>query len=319
MKKITALFLVIFLTAFVATNVAVSQDLLPRDNGIATYHEAPDYRESESHPLRILAYVVHPIGWVLREGIFRPWSYFTSSTKFTRSFFGYRDPFDYREPLCFSGSDASPDCRTVPPFSQTLAGTTVHGNGGPESAEGSVTTDRQVYIPDVNFEFNKATLNDLGRGRVRQISQLLSSVPNLKVVVEGHADYKGTDEYNQSLGMRRAETVMKELTELGIDPARMSPMSYGEGKPVFTEEEDWARAVNRRVQFSVGGEAAAAAPAQTSEATTSEEENLASLPFEDVQTTLGHGSATEPTQVASAKVIQRLEDVVGPEDTMKGQ
>ena len=51
------------------------------------------------------------------------------------------------------------------------------------------------------------------------------------------------------------------MTDLGIDPNRLSPISVGESKPIFTEEEDWARAVNRRVQFSVKGDAVEAAPA----------------------------------------------------------
>ncbi|MCB0325425.1 MAG: OmpA family protein [Bdellovibrionales bacterium] len=234
---------------------ANAQDLLPRDNGIYSYHRAPRYRESESHPIRILAYLVHPIGWVAREGVFRPLSAFTSSTTFTRSFFGYREPFDFREPECFSSSDAVPDCRQVPPYTNIGGGPRDQIIGGAE--EGSlVPGERQVFFPDVNFEFDKASLNDLGKGRVRQIAQLLASVPSLKVVIEGHADFKGTDEYNMSLGERRAQSVIAELTELGIDPNRLSPISYGEGKPIFTEEEDWARAVNRRVQFSVGGDAA---------------------------------------------------------------
>jgi len=71
-----------------------AQDLLPADNGLASYHSSPRYRESESHPLRVAAYVLHPIGWLAREVVFRPFSYFASSTETTRSVFGYREPFD---------------------------------------------------------------------------------------------------------------------------------------------------------------------------------------------------------------------------------
>ena len=67
---------------------AFAQDVLPADNGIYTYHTTPRYRDSESHPLRLLAYVVHPIGWVAREVFFRPLSYFASSTETTRSVMG---------------------------------------------------------------------------------------------------------------------------------------------------------------------------------------------------------------------------------------
>jgi outer membrane protein OmpA-like peptidoglycan-associated protein len=225
--------------------LASAQDLLPSDNGIYKYHRAPRYRESESHPLRVAAYVVHPIGWVLREGIFRPLSYAMGSTEFTRSFFGFREPFDYREPICYDDPGAVPDCRNIAPYSQI---------GGRQDVEDiEAAPERQVYFPDVNFEFDKSTLTPLGKGRVRQVAQLLASVPSLKVVVEGHTDSVGTDQYNQALGSRRASAVIKELTELSIDPARISPISYGESRPVFTEDEDWARAVNRRVQFTVEG------------------------------------------------------------------
>ena len=66
---------------------AIAQDLLPADNGIYTYHESPRWRESEEHPLRLLAYSTHWMGWVMRESLFRPLSYFMSSSEFTRSFF----------------------------------------------------------------------------------------------------------------------------------------------------------------------------------------------------------------------------------------
>lgn len=241
---------------------ASAQDLLPRDNGIFTYHTSPRWRESEAHPLRTVAYIVHPIGWVLREAIYRPFSAFAGSTAFTKSFFGFREPFDYREPECFFDSDKVPDCHALMPYS----GINPPAPKDTAAEEASLAQERQVYFPDIAFDFNKHTLNNLGKARVRQVSQLLSSVPSLKVVVEGHTDYIGSDEYNMKLGQRRADTVVKELSELGVDTQRMTPTSFGEGKPLFTEEEDWARAANRRVQFSVQGEGAApvaAAPAET--------------------------------------------------------
>ena len=129
---------------------ALAQDNLPRDNGIFSYHKAPRYRESESHPLRTAAYILHPVGWVLREGFYRPWSALAGSSEFTRSFFGFREPYDYREPLCFEGSDIVPDCHTMAPYAN-LGGADESDTAtmAPESSE------RQVFIPDVNFDFNK--------------------------------------------------------------------------------------------------------------------------------------------------------------------
>ncbi len=247
-----------------SASMVSAQDLLPRDHGIFTYHTSPRWRESESHPLRTVAYVLHPVGWVLREAIYRPFSAFAGSTAFTKSFFGFREPFDYREPECFFDTDKVPDCNTLMPYTG-IARQERNDLTAPADEAALAGQERQVYFPDIAFDFNKSNLNELGKARVRQVSQLLSSVPSLKVVVEGHTDYIGTDEYNMALGQRRADTVTKELSELGIDTARMSPVSFGEGKPLFTEEEDWARAANRRVQFSVAGEGAAvtaaAAPA----------------------------------------------------------
>lgn len=237
----------------VSIGFASAQDLLPADNGIFKYHKSPRYRESESHPLRLVAYILHPIGWVAREGVFRPLSSFMGSTAFTRSFFGFREPFDYREPVCYADPGAIPNCQEISPLN-------AKGSSAAPSAEASLTPGQQVYFPEVAFEFDKSTLNPLGRARVRQVAQLLASVPNVKVVVEGHTDSVGTDQYNMKLGERRAQTVMKELTELGIDPARMTPTSFGESRPLFTEDEDWARAANRRVQFSVAGQQPAPAP-----------------------------------------------------------
>ncbi len=260
MKAKIILFALTSLAVVLPTMNASAQDILPRDNGLWDYHYAPDWRESEGHPLRIVGYALHPIGWVLREAVFRPWSAFASSSDFTRSFFGYRDPFSHRTSDCFSTSDSSPDCRSVLPLSNIgyAHNISAGGAGGAAKGDGSMSAslaggERQVFFPDVAFSFDKGSLNALGRGRVRQIAQLLASVPSLKVVVEGHTDSAGGDEYNQKLGMTRANAVINELTELGIDPARMSPATQGEAQPLFTEGEDWAHAVNRRVQFSVAG------------------------------------------------------------------
>lgn len=238
------------LAATVAMSANVSaQDLLPRDNGVNVEHKAPRWRESEEHPLRILAYALHPIGWLAREAVFRPLSAFAGSTETTRSVMGFREPFDYRESSCISTNIEAPDCRKILPYSG-FAGESGHSDE--DDSEGGLAA-RQVFFPDVNFDFNKSSLNNLGKARVKQMASLLNDTPGMNVVVEGHTDYKGSDDYNMKLGEKRAASVIKELTDLGINTERLSPISYGESKPVYTEETDWARAANRRVQFNVKG------------------------------------------------------------------
>lgn len=245
-RKLVAILTVLFLLLPVTSSVA--QEVLPRDNSLATYHTFPRYNIAESHPVRLIGYALHPIGWVAREGLFRPLSYFVSSSEVRRSVFGYREPYDYREPECFSPDSAVPDCRTLIPFDYDSAGEEELVEADP--AMGKV--ERHVYFPDVNFDFDVRKLNDLGQGRTRQVAQLLKESPGVHVVLEGHADYLGTDDYNNKLGMDRAEAVRQELVSLGVSSEQVSTVTFGKSKPIFGEEADWARAVNRRVEVHVG-------------------------------------------------------------------
>lgn len=228
--------------------VSLAQDVLPRDNGLATYHTSPRYRESESHPLRLAAYILHPVGWVLREGVFRPLSYFASSSQTRRSVMGYREPFDYREPECFSADDSVPDCHALMPFNYDGSVPLAVGEEAPAAAAMS----REIYFPDVNFDFDVRKLNDLGKGQARRVAEILKKQGGgVQIVLQGHTDYKGSEAYNEKLGMDRADAVRQELVALGIPAERLSSVTFGETQPIFSEQENWARAVNRRVETHV--------------------------------------------------------------------
>jgi outer membrane protein OmpA-like peptidoglycan-associated protein len=111
----------------------------------------------------------------------------------------------------------------------------------------------KIVFPAVAFRFDSAELTDLGKGQVYVAAQRLKEKADLTVVIEGHTDAAGNEEYNQKLGQRRAQAVMKELSAQGIDPNRMSAASVGESKPLVDQDAQWARAVNRRVEFQVQG------------------------------------------------------------------
>ena len=112
----------------------------------------------------------------------------------------------------------------------------------------SMAAVRQVYFPDVNFAFDKGNLSDLGKGRAYQVAELLKREPGLRIVLEGHTDYIGTEQYNEKLGMQRAESVRTELLALGVTEDRLSSVTFGKSQPLLAQETDWARAVNRRVE-----------------------------------------------------------------------
>ena len=298
------LFLIAATSIALQCGVARAQDILPTDRTDSDYHPSPRYRESESHPLRVIAYALHPVGWVLREVIFRPLSYFASSTPETRAVMGYREPYDFRQPSCFSRDQGTPDCRQISPFNyDSNVGKVVEGSG--ESAQ-----QQALYFPDANFDFNKRTLNSAGKEKVRVAAEILRREGYLKVVLEGHTDDRGSEAYNQKLGLDRAEAVKNELVAQGIPVDTLSTISFGETRPLFTEKEDWAYSANRRVHVHVGEEAEqAAAAAAAPKAAEPVAPKAAAKP---AKKTKAAAKKVEPKLDAAAPAAQPAQPVVPP-------
>jgi len=104
----------------------------------------------------------------------------------------------------------------------------------------SVSADR------IFFGTDKFDVDAEARPVLQSQAQWLTRYPGKKIVIEGHADERGTREYNLALGDRRANAAKNYLAALGIDPARMSVISYGKERPaaIGSDEASWAQ--NRR-------------------------------------------------------------------------
>ncbi len=98
----------------------------------------------------------------------------------------------------------------------------------------------------VFFAFDNATVSGNYEEMLAAHAAFLSKDPSIKVSVEGHADERGTPEYNIALGERRAEAVSKYLQALGVQADQISIMSYGEEKPLVLGQSEEAYAKNRR-------------------------------------------------------------------------
>jgi outer membrane protein OmpA-like peptidoglycan-associated protein len=233
---------------------------------------APDeYDDSQSNPFRVAAYLLYPAGFILEWTVFRPFHFLASSSAPAEAFFGHvshppviSDPRPYPY---YGVSPRVPLPETPPPAKVTAA---------PEPPKEvikivevpvekivvkevvkevpKIVEVERVVFPHVAFRFDSAELTELGKGEVYLAAQRLKEKANITIVIEGHTDDVGNNEYNDKLGMRRAETIMKELSSLGVDPGRMSAASLGETKPLIGQETAWARAVNRRVEFQVKGQ-----------------------------------------------------------------
>jgi peptidoglycan-associated lipoprotein len=109
----------------------------------------------------------------------------------------------------------------------------------------------QFQSEHVYFAFDKSNLDDMAQGTLRRKAEFLKTYPDVYFTIEGHCDERGTNEYNLALGDRRAESAKSFLVDLGVAPYRISTVSYGEERPVCTEnsEECWAK--NRRDAFVI--------------------------------------------------------------------
>ncbi len=112
-----------------------------------------------------------------------------------------------------------------------------------------------VNLSDVLFDVDKATLKPGARERLARIAGILSAHPGLKIEIEGHTDSTGSDDYNQGLSERRAQSVQGYLSQQGIGQAIAATVGYGESRPVATNGTSTGRQQNRRVEIIVSGEA----------------------------------------------------------------
>ena len=106
-------------------------------------------------------------------------------------------------------------------------------------------------LADVFFAFDRSELEAEARDLLQSNSDWIKQNPDISIEIEGHADNRGTNEYNLALGARRAQAVKDYLVTLGNAPDRLSTISYGEELPVcgVDWEECWRK--NRRAHFVV--------------------------------------------------------------------
>jgi outer membrane protein OmpA-like peptidoglycan-associated protein len=225
---------------------------------------APDeYDESQSNPFRIAAYLAYPFGVITEWVLFRPFHYMVSANEEQERLFGHHphppllpDPqplYDYgiAKKVPLKQALAGPKQVTAAPMAESVKVVEVPVDKVVTQEVVKEVEVERVIFPGVAFRFDSAELTDLGKGQVYLAAQRLKEKSDVTIVVEGHTDDVGTDSYNQKLGMRRAETIKKQLASLGIDPGKMSTESLGESKPLVNQDNAWAHALNRRVEFQV--------------------------------------------------------------------
>jgi len=126
--------------------------------------------------------------------------------------------------------------------------------------EGPAPGTQEDLVVDVGdrvfFDFDTSELTEDAKQTIERLAAWLRENPGTRLTVEGHADERGTREYNLALGSRRASAVKDYLVALGVDPERVQTVSYGEERPAVmgSNEDAWAK--NRRAVFKVDEAAA---------------------------------------------------------------
>jgi len=113
--------------------------------------------------------------------------------------------------------------------------------------------NRAGLLPEIHFDFDRAEIRDADKSILAQNADSLKKYDFLRVTIEGHADERGTVEYNLALGERRAKSAYDYLVSLGVPAARMKTVSYGKEVPVCRESTEGCWARNRRGVFTVTG------------------------------------------------------------------
>jgi peptidoglycan-associated lipoprotein len=103
----------------------------------------------------------------------------------------------------------------------------------------------------INFEYDQATVRSTDQATLDRKAAILAANPNVRIQISGHADERGSDEYNLALGNRRAAAAKRYLENKGIDGARIEVVSYGEERPLAQGGDEAAYAQNRRDEFQV--------------------------------------------------------------------
>jgi peptidoglycan-associated lipoprotein len=133
------------------------------------------------------------------------------------------------------GCSANEDC----PSGQECVGGTCTAKAAPVAS---------CDFEPILFEFNDAALSSSGQNKLAAVADCLKKQPG-KVTLEGHADERGTEEYNLQLSNRRAASVKRYLTDLGVSASSMETVGFGEVRPAQQGASEDAWAANRRVEF----------------------------------------------------------------------
>ncbi len=156
--------------------------------------------------------------------------------------------------------------KTVSPAETMTYHLTARGDGGSTDATASITvgeaqapntsgtlseTEFEQNVKPVFFDYDSYSIRPDAQQAITQDASFLQAHPNVKIVVAGYCDNRGSAEYNLALGQNRANAAKTALTQAGVDASRVRSISYGKEKQFCTEENESCWQQNRRAGFAL--------------------------------------------------------------------
>jgi outer membrane protein OmpA-like peptidoglycan-associated protein len=108
-----------------------------------------------------------------------------------------------------------------------------------------------TFDSGILFDVNKADLQPAAKTNLEKLATILNKYPDTNVLIEGHTDSTGSQQWNMQLSKMRAESVGAQLTTLGVAPARFTEVGYGPDQPVASNDTAEGRQMNRRVELAI--------------------------------------------------------------------
>lgn len=146
---------------------------------------------------------------------------------------------------------AAPSPAAPPPAARPPAPSTNAAADAARARAAALAQMRATMAEMVFFDYDRSEIRADSRAVLDRKARIMRDEPTVRVRIEGHADERGSTEYNVALGSRRAESVRGYLTGVGVQAQRIEIVSYGEGRPLErgSNESAWSR--NRRAEFAV--------------------------------------------------------------------
>jgi peptidoglycan-associated lipoprotein len=165
------------------------------------------------------------------------------------------------------GAVATSGTRSLSPSESTTYLLTAKGAGGsvqeiarvtvtapPAPVESLAPSDQELFqknVKDIYFDYDRFDVRAADAATLKADADFLTAHPSYKVVISGHCDERGSEDYNVALGSSRANGVRDQLVKLGITHDRIKTISYGKEKPFCTEQNEECWRQNRRAHFSL--------------------------------------------------------------------